>query len=171
MIQSSTPEICRDSLRASIKVVLNESEKGIREFSKNFETQFRTHTAEEIAFPRSVNGMDVYGSANGIYSKGTPIAVRAALLYNHHLKRLKLDKKYTLIRNGDKIKFIFLKMPNPFQENVIAFPQNLPKEFGLNDYIDYDTQFEKAFKDSLEDLVEPMGWVLDDVANLEDFFG
>jgi hypothetical protein len=81
------------------------------------------------------------------------------------------EKKYTLIRNGDKIKFIFLKMPNPFHENVIAFPTELPKEFGLHDYIDYDTQYEKAFKDSLTDLVEPMGWVIDEVSSLEDFFG
>ena len=171
MIQSSTPEICRNSLRASIKVALSGSEKEIREFNKNFRVQFDKHTAEEISFPRSVNGMDTYGSANSIYSKGTPIAVRGALLYNHHLKRLKLDKKYTTVKNGDKVKFVMLKMPNPFHENVIAFPTELPKEFGLHDYIDYDTQYEKAFKDSLGDLVEPMGWVLDDVANLEDFFG
>jgi DNA polymerase elongation subunit (family B) len=171
MIQSSTPEICRNSLRESIKVALSGSEKEIREFNKNFRVQFDKHTAEEISFPRSVNGIDTYGSANGIYSKGTPIAVRGALLYNHHLKRLKLDKKYTTVKNGDKVKFVMLKMPNPFHENVIAFPTELPKEFGLHDYIDYDTQYEKAFKDSLGDLVEPMGWVLDDVANLEDFFG
>jgi DNA polymerase elongation subunit (family B) len=170
MIQSSTPEICRDSLRKSIKVALSGSEKEVREFNKGFRNKFNAHTVEEISFPRSVNGIDVYGSSNGIYSKGTPIAVRGALLYNHHLKRLKLDKKYTLIHNGDKIKFIFLRKPNPFHENVIAFPTELPKEFGLHDYVDYDTQYEKAFKDSLTDLVEPMGWTVDDVSNLEDFF-
>ena len=170
MIQSSTPEICRDSLRASVKVALSGSESEIRQFKSKFQTKFNSHSAEDISFPRSVNGIDAYGSTNSIYSKGTPIAVRGALLYNHHLKRMKLEKKYTLIKNGDKIKFIYLKMPNPFHENVIAFPQNLPLEFGLNAYIDYDTQFEKAFKDSLSDLVEPMGWQLDDVSSLESFF-
>ena len=171
MIQSSTPEICRDSLRASIKVALTGSELEVREFNKNFKIEFDKHTPEEISFPRSVNGIDAYGSATGIYSKGTPIAVRGALLYNHHIKRLKLDKKYTTVKNGDKVKFVFLKMPNPIHENVIAFPTELPKEFGLHDYIDYDTQYEKAFKDSLTDLVEPMGWVIDEVSSLEDFFG
>lgn len=171
MIQSSTPEVCRDSLRESIKVALSGSEQDIRTFTGKFRSKFDQCTAEEIAFPRSVNGVDTYANNNSIYSKGTPIAVRAALLYNHHLKRLKLDKKYTLIRNGDKIKFIFLRKPNPFHENVIAFPVALPKEFGLHEYIDYDTQFEKAFKDSLEDLVEPMGWKLEDTNSLEDFFG
>jgi DNA polymerase elongation subunit (family B) len=171
MIQSSTPEICRDSLRASIKVALSGSEKEVREFNKNFRIKFDQHTPEEISFPRSVNGIDTYGSDTGIYSKGTPIAVRGALLYNHYVKRNKLDKKYTIIKNGDKVKFVFLKMPNPIHENVIAFPTELPKEFGLHNYIDYDTQYEKAFKDSLGDLVEPMGWVVDEVSNLEDFFG
>lgn len=171
MIQSSTPEICRDSLRASIKVALSGSEKEVREFNKNFRVEFDKHTVEQISFPRSVNGIDTYGSTTGIYSKGTPIAVRGALLYNHHVKRLKLDKKYTTVKNGDKVKFVFLKMPNPIHENVIAFPTELPKEFGLHDYIDYDTQYEKAFKDSLGDLVEPMGWVVDEVSNLEEFFG
>jgi DNA polymerase elongation subunit (family B) len=171
MIQSSTPEICRDSLRASIKVALSGSEKEVREFNKNFRIKFDQHTPEEISFPRSVNGIDTYSSDTGIYSKGTPIAVRGALLYNHYVKRNKLDKKYTMIKNGDKVKFVFLKMPNPIHENVIAFPTELPKEFGLHNYIDYDTQYEKAFKDSLGDLVEPMGWVVDEVSNLEDFFG
>jgi len=171
MIQSSTPEICRDSLRASIKVALSGSEAEVRQFKKTFQTKFNSHSAEDISFPRSVNGIDTYGTSKGIYAKGTPIAVRGALLYNHHIKRLNLDKKYTLIKNGDKIKFIYLKMPNPFHENVIAFPQNLPKEFGLDGYIDYDTQFEKAYTDSLVDLVEPMGWEINDVSNLNDFFG
>ena len=153
-----------------MKVALSGSESEIRQFKSKFQTKFNSHSAEDISFPRSVNGIDAYGSTNSIYSKGTPIAVRGALLYNHHLKRMKLEKKYTLIKNGDKIKFIYLKMPNPFHENVIAFPQNLPLEFGLNAYIDYDTQFEKAFKDSLSDLVEPMGWQLDDVSSLESFF-
>ena len=171
MIQSSTPEICRDSLRASIKVALSGSENAIRDFNKNFKVKFDSHAVEQIAFPRSVNGLDVYASTTSIYSKGTPMAVRGALLYNHHLKRLKLNKRYPVITNSEKVKFVYLKMPNPFHENVISFPQNLPKEFGLDAYIDYDTQYEKAFKGSLNDLVEPMGWVVDEVSSLEDFFG
>lgn len=170
MIQSSTPEICRSSLRESVKVALQGSEHDVREFNKNFKIKFDSHTPEQIAFPRSVNSLDAYSSSNSIYSKGTPIAVRGALLYNHHLKRLKLTKRYHLITNSEKIKFVYLKMPNPFQENIIAFPGILPKEFGLDGYIDYDMQYEKAFKDSLTSLVEPMGWVVDEVASLAEFF-
>ena len=170
MVQSSTPEVVRSSLRDTIKIAISGSETDIRNFRKHFEDTFNSYSSEQIAFPRSVNGLDVYKSSSTIYAKGTPIAVRAALLYNHHLKRLKLDKKYPLISNSDKIKFVYVKMPNPFHENIIAFPQYLPKEFGLHEYIDYSKQFEKAFLDPLEDLVEPMGWQLNEVSSIEDFF-
>jgi DNA polymerase elongation subunit (family B) len=170
MIQSSTPEVVRDSLRNSIHVALKGSEKEIQTYTDDFRTKFNAFAPEQIAFTRSANGLKEYSDKSKIYAKGTPIAVRGALLYNYHLKRLGLDKKYQLITNGDKIKFIYLMLPNPFHENIIAFPQYLPVEFGLHEYIDYDVQFDKSFKDSLNDLIEPMGWKLDHGSTIEDFF-
>lgn len=170
MIQSSTPEVCRDSLRESIKMALIGSENDIKEYKNNFELKFKQCTIEEISFPRGVTNLTDFIDTNKIYRKGTPIHVRAALLYNHHVKRLKLDKKYPLINNGDKIKFVYVKMPNPFYEDVIGFPSTLPKEFGLDEYINYDLQFEKAYTNALEDLISPMGWNLTNKATLEDFF-
>lgn len=168
MVQSSTPEVCRDSLRKSIKVALTGDVNAVKDFMNEFRDKFQTCSAEQIAKPTSVNNLAGYTNPNAIYTKGCPINVRAALLYNHHLKRLGLDKKYQAIKGGEKIKFVFLKMPNPFFENVIGFPGELPKEFGLDEYIDYDTQFEKTFKDALDDLVKPMGWNLDAGASLDD---
>lgn len=170
MVQSSTPEICRNSLRESIKVVLNGGESDIINYTSEFKKVFNSNPVENIAFPRGVNGMDKFAGKNQIYEKGTPIAVRGALLYNHHLKRLGLDKKYPYIKNGEKVKFVYLKMPNPFCENVIAFPSQLPKEFGLHEYVDYDEQFNKAFKDALVELVKPMKWEIDEISSLENFF-
>lgn len=168
MIQSSTPEVCRDSLRQSVKVALLGDSGAVKTFMNEFRVKFDACTAEQISKPTGVNNLAEYTNPNGIFKKGCPINVRAALLYNHHLKRLGLDKRYTTIKSGDKIKFVYLKMPNPLFENVIGFPGQLPKEFGLEGYIDYDTQFEKTFKDALEDLVKPMGWNLDAGASLDD---
>jgi DNA polymerase elongation subunit (family B) len=123
-----------------------------------------------VAFPRGVNGMKQY-AGSPIYAKGTPIHVRGALLYNHHCKRMGLDKKYQPIRDGDKIKFVYVRTPNPLQEDVIAFSQHLPKEFGLEAYIDYDKQFEKVFLDALQIVIEPLGWKTQEESSLEDFFG
>jgi DNA polymerase elongation subunit (family B) len=82
-----------------------------------------------------------------------------------------LTRKYELITSGDKIKFVYLKTPNSINENVIAFNSALPKEFGLDDYIDYDLQFEKVFLDALQIVIEPLGWHAEEKASLESFFG
>lgn len=76
-----------------------------------------------------------------------------------------------MVQNGDKIKFIYLRKPNPIHENVIAFPDYLPEEFGLAKYIDYDLQFKKTFLDPIEPILDAVGWTSEEVASLEDFFG
>ena len=105
-----------------------------------------------------------------IYGKGSPIHVRGSLLYNHYLQNFKLNKKYENIENGSRIKFCYLRMPNKIRENVIAFPDVLPEEFGLHNYIDYDLQFEKTFLDPLRFILEAVGWTSEQKATLEDFF-
>jgi hypothetical protein len=119
---------------------------------------------------RGVNGLKQY-AGSPIYTKGTPIHVRGALLFNHHCKRMGIEKKYQPIRDGDKIRFVYVRTPNPFQEDVIAFPQVLPKEFKLETYIDYDKMFEKVFLDALQIVIEPLGWKTQEESSLEDFFG
>jgi hypothetical protein len=136
-----------------------------------FRTKFNTHSVEEIAFPRGLNGLEEY-RGSPIYKSGTPIHVRAALLYNHHLKRLGLDAKYELLKDGDKLRFVYLKMPNPLQENIIAFtPQGIPTEFKLDGYIDYDRMFENTFLSAVNTVAEPIGWRAEEVVTLDDFFG
>jgi DNA polymerase elongation subunit (family B) len=170
MVKSSTPAVIRDKLKDSLQVILQGNEKDLHKYVMDFRKEFDNFPVEEIAFPRGVNGIKQY-AGSPIYAKGTPIHVRGALLYNHHCKRLGLDRKYQAIRDGDKIKFVYLKTPNPFQEDVIAFSQHLPKEFKLEAYIDYDKQFEKVFLDALQIVIEPLGWKTQEETSLEDFFG
>jgi DNA polymerase elongation subunit (family B) len=170
MVKSSTPAVIRDKLKDSIDVILKGDEKDLHKYVQEFRKEFDQMPVEDIAFPRGVNGMKQY-AGSPIYTKGTPIHVRGALLYNHHCKRFGVDKKYQAIRDGDKIKFVYVKTPNPLQEDVIAFSQHLPKEFGLEAYIDYDKQFEKVFLDALQIVIEPLGWKTQEESSLEDFFG
>jgi hypothetical protein len=120
-----------------------------------------------ISFPRGVNGMTVYGDVSSIYKKGTPIHVRGSLLYNNWVNRMNLQSKYPLIGDGDKVKFVALKMPNPIHENVIAFNGKLPVEFKLEQYVDYKTQFEKAFLKPLEGILESIGWTAEERVTLD----
>jgi DNA polymerase elongation subunit (family B) len=170
MVKSSTPAVIRDKLKESIDVILQGDQKVLHKYVMDFKKEFENLPVAEIAFPRGVNGIKQY-AGSPVYAKGTPIHVRGALLFNHHCKRFGIDKKYQPIRDGDKIKFVYVKTPNPLQEDVIAFPQVLPTEFGLDSYIDYDKQFEKVFLDALQIVIEPLGWKTQEESSLEDFFG
>lgn len=168
MVKSSTPQIVRNNLKQSIDLIMNSTEKQLRSFVNEFKKDFKSFSAEDIAFPRSCNNLATYSDSREIYKKSTPIAVRGSLLYNFHLKHNKLTKKYPEIKDGEKIKYIYLKKPNPIGENIIAFPQILPSEFDLHDYIDYDTQFQKTFLDPLQIILDTINWQLEDVITLFD---
>jgi DNA polymerase elongation subunit (family B) len=170
MVKSSTPAVIRNKLKDSIPVILDGVESNLHKYINQFRDEFIKLPVEDIAFPRGVNGIRQY-SGSPIYTKGTPIAVRGSLLFNHYVKRKGLEKRYQAIRDGDKIRFVYVKKPNPFNEDVIAFPQALPKEFGLHQFIDYDKQFEKTFLDALKTIIEPLGWNVEEQSSLEDFFG
>jgi hypothetical protein len=157
-------------LRESIEVILKGDQRILHNYVMEFRKEFDKLPVKEIAFPRGVNGMKQY-AGSPIYTKGTPIHVRGALLFNHYTKKMGLDKKYQPIRDGDKIKFVYVRKPNPFQEDVISFSQELPKEFDLLSYIDYDKQFEKVFLDALQIVIEPLGWSTSEQSSLEEFFG
>ena len=131
MIKSSTPSACRDKLKESIDVILNENEDAMHRFIEDYRNEFRTLPLADISFPRGINGLVKYADGKTIYASGTPIHVRGALIYNHFLHSNGLTSKYPLIQNGEKLKYIFLKEPNHVQSNVISFPQGgIPEEIG-----------------------------------------
>jgi len=171
MIKSSTPSSCRDKLREAVDVIFDKEESSIQKFIQDFKQEFQTLPLSDISFPRGLNGLVKYADRNSIFSSGCPIHVRGALIYNHFLRNHKLDNKYPLIQNGEKLKFIFLKEPNTIQSNVISFPQGgIPEEFAMDKYIDYNTQFEKAFLDPLKIILDSIGWKSEKTSSLEDFF-
>ena len=169
-IKSSTPAPCRDALKELFKVIIKGSERETQKAVEQFKNYFFTLPAHDIAFPRGVSNVSNYSDRTTIYRKGTPIHVRAALLHNKLLKDHSLTKRYEPIKNGEKIKFVYLKIPNSIRENVIGFNQYLPKEFKLDSYIDHETQFQKTFLDPVEPIFKAVGWSTEEVQSLEDFF-
>jgi DNA polymerase elongation subunit (family B) len=171
MVKSSTPSAIREKMRQSIKLMINGTEDDIHTFIDEFRKAFKAMPPEEVSFPRGMNGLKEYSDAATLYKKGTPIHVKGAILYNAKLKQLKLDKKYPLIQEGEKIKFSYLKQPNPMKDMVISYPNRLPPEFGLQEYIDYDLQFEKAFLEPIKVILDQIGWSTEKRNSLESFFG
>ena len=169
-VKSSTPAPCRQMIKDGLKLMMNGTEDDVITFIDECRVKFKSLPPEEIAFPRSVSDVVKYRSYSSIYAKGTPIHCRGALLFNHYIKEHKLTNKYSLINNGEKIKFIYLKKPNIIQENVISFIQDFPKELGLDKYLDYDLQFEKSFVEPLKAILDAIGWNVEKTVNLELFF-
>lgn len=169
MVRSSTPQIIRSKLKDTIEVILEGDLNKFRQYVNDYREEYNRFSVEEIAFPRGVNGMTKF-AGTPIYNKGTPIHVRGALLFNYYIKKLGLNKTLSPIRDSDKIKFVYVKKPNPIHEDVIAFTKELPKEFGLHDYIDYDLQFEKTYLNAVDNIISTIGWTIVEQSTLEDFF-
>ena len=170
MIKSSTPSAIREKMKEAIQLMVSGTENDIHKFIEDFRKEFKTLPVEEISFPRGLNGLNTYSDDLTLYKKGTPIHVKGAILYNHNLKQKNLTKKYPLIQEGEKVKFTYLKMPNPFKDTVISYPSRLPKEFELQEYIDYDMQYDKAFLDPIRVILDCMGWKTEKTSSIEDFF-
>ena len=169
-IKSSTPSVCRDGLKELFKVIVSGSESKTQTAIQQFRQHFSSLPPEEVSFPRGVSNIDKWVDRNQIYKKGTPIHVRGALLYNNKIRTDGLDKRCQQINSGDKVKFTYLKMPNPVRENVISYPDYLPPELHLHKYVDYDKQFQKTFLDPIEPILEAVGWSSEEKQTLEDFF-
>ncbi len=169
-IKSSTPAPCRKMLKDAFQILMSGTEDDVIKYIDNCRKEFKKFTPEEISFPKTASDVMKHRCPNGIYDKGTPIHVRGALLFNHHIKKNKLTNKYSLIQNGEKIKYCYLKKPNPIYENIISFIQDFPKELDLDDYIDYDVQFEKGFLEPLKIILNAIGWNSEKKMTLDSFF-
>ena len=169
-IKSSTPEICRDKFREIFNIIMSGSERDVQQFILKFKHDFRSRNPEDVAFPRSVSNITDWKDRSTVYKKGSPIHVRGSLVYNKALKESGMMNKYEAIQNGSRIKFVYMKKPNNIKENVIAFPDVLPKEFKLHGHVDYDKQFDKTFIEPLRLILDSIGWKAEESASLEDFF-
>ncbi len=169
-VKSSTPAPCRQMIKDVLKLIMTKTEDDVIDFIDECRNKFNSLPPEDISFPRTVSNVDKYKSVNSIYGKGTPIHARGALLFNYYIKKNKLTQKYSLINNGEKIKFCYLKKPNPLQENVISFIQQFPTELNLDKYVDHELQFEKSFLEPLKIILDSVGWSAEKTVNLESFF-
>ena len=168
--RSSTPQYFRDKLYAAFKIIISKTNDELITFVNGVRTETKEQGTEGVAFPRGVNNLEKYRSRTDIYCKGTPIHVRGALLYNDFVRKNKLEHKYPYIQEGEKIKFIYLKTPNPLHENCVSFFSTIPPEMNLDKYVDYQLQFEKSFLEPLKNVLQCVGWTHEKKVTIGSFF-
>ena len=168
--RSSTPQYFRDKLYAAFKIIISKTNDELISFINDIRAETREQGTEGVAFPRGCNNLEKYKHRTDIYSKGTPIHVRGALLYNDFVRKNKLQHKYPFIQEGEKIKFIYLKTPNPLHENCVSFFSTIPSEMNLDKYVDYQLQFEKSFLEPLKNVLQCVGWTHEKKVTLGRFF-
>ena len=174
-VKSSTPAPCREKIKQALKIIMSGDEKMLNKFIQEFRDEFMKLPPEDIAYPRSCNGVQKFRGESQLFAKGAPIHVKGAILYNHLVNKQKLDNKYPLIQEGDKIRFLHLRQPNVYQSSAFSFMTEVPKELDIVDKIDYDEQYTKSFVEPLKVITEKMNWLIDSSygvqGTLEDFFG
>ena len=173
-VKSSTPQVCREKIKDALNIIMTGNEKMLNTFIQEFRVEFMNLPPEDIAYPRSVNGLKKFSSSSGMFAKGAPIHCKGAILYNHCVNKHKLSNKYPLIQEGDKIKFLHMKQPNIYTSSAFSFLTSFPKELDILDRIDYDEQFTKSFVEPLRFITKKILWEIDDSygqqGTLEDFF-
>lgn len=169
-VRSSTPRICRESLEECYKIIMSGTEDMMIDHIKKFRKDFFTKSFADIARPSSVSDIAKYTTTDGSIMSRTPMHVKGSLAFNKFVKDNKLEKKYQLITDKDKIRYCELKMPNPLFSSVLSVPKELPSEFGLDKYIDYQTQFEKTFLNPVKSFLDIIGWKTEKIIKIDQFF-
>jgi len=169
-IKSSTPQVCRTAIKHSISLIMSAEEKDLQQYVSKFRTEFENKNFAEISFPRGISDIAKWNTRTGFLKK-TPIHVKGSILFNRLIEEHDIRNKYEEIGSGDKIRFCYLKAPNPHFSNVLSCPDELPEEFNIQKYINYDLQFTKSFLDPLLAILKSIGWEAEHTSNLDSFFG
>jgi hypothetical protein len=172
-VKSSTPAPCRAKLKEALKIIMDGDEKMLNTFIQDFREEFMSLPPEDIAYPRSCNGVKKFRGTDRLFMKGAPIHVKGAILYNHLVAKNKLGNKYPYIQEGDKVKFLHMQEPNIYQASAFSFITTIPKELDIMGKIDYNQQYEKSFLEPLRVITDKLQWILknDETGSLEEFFG
>ena len=171
-VRSTTPEHAKKAIIDSFRIILNEDEKTLQNYVSEFRSTFNSLPLDEIGRISGVAGIEKYDRGNGAVADHCPIHVKAAITYNHMLTKKKLTNKYERIRSGDKLRYLNLVEPNPYNNSpVMAIVKPMPQEFGdVGKYVDYDEQFKKTYLNAVTSITDVIDWKPEKTATLEDFF-
>ena len=170
IVKTNSPMMVRTALQDCLKIIVDDDYEKLMKYISEFKNKFIGRTFEEVASPTSVNNLEKYADLDLTYRKGTPRHVKGSLTFNALLEEMDLTNKYPPVYSGDKIKFVSLRLPNPSGDDVISCVNELPPEFDLDRFIDYDAQYQKVFIEPLKSLTDIVGWNMERKNTLNSFF-
>tara|TARA_Y100000389_G_scaffold197968_1_gene233591 strand:- start:514 stop:1449 length:936 start_codon:yes stop_codon:yes gene_type:complete len=154
------------------QVLKGEEKASILDQIKVFKKQILDGTIPltKLGNPSAVKKLEKYSGKNARAGemfteilKGAPAPVRATIRYNDLLRLWQLDKKYNLITQADKVKWIYLK-DNPYKIEALAFfDYEMPEKVNdfLNAYADRQKVFNSILLNKLEGFFSDLQWSLD----------
>jgi hypothetical protein len=134
----------------------------------DFREKFKTLDLKDVAKPTGVNKdfkeyIKARPSNNRIFSipaSKTPAHIKAGMFYNDLLRHKGLDKEYSVIQVGDKLRWMYLK-DNPYKIDALAFPlyDYAPEivEF-IATYMDRQQMWEANLVNKLEKIYDNLHW-------------
>lgn len=181
VVRSSYPAAFRSFMsEVLIEILRGDTEEQLTDKIYNFKNDLVNMDVVKIAKAGAVKNLSKYmpkkkdQTAMFQFPSGCPAHVKASIAYNQLLKHWKLDNQYAPLRDGDKIKWVYLKQ-NPYGLDAVALNgYDDPKEIMdlVTTYINYDKIFERELLKKLEDFYGALNWgaVLSSTKTAEKFF-
>jgi len=170
-VKSSIPRAIRAMQKETIQTILTNKED-LYNVVNRCKEKIMALSPEDIALPKTCNGLYKYADGKGGWIKGAQAHVKAAMNYNKYVLNNKLINQYSLIKDGEKIRFVWMKQPNTLNAETFGFINRLPKDNMILDFIDYGTMYEKTYGKIIDDMCERLNIqnLLSTTNSLDDFF-
>ena len=170
--RSSTPDYVRPKMLELIEMIMTSDEKTCQKYVENFKREYSEVDLTKIGMPKSMNNMIKFTDYNdpSWSKKGCPAQTHGAIIYNKMLDDLNL-KGYDPIQEGSKAYYVYIKKPNRCNNtHVLSFDEEIPSEFGIDNRVDLDLMFQKAFIKPMEPLFTSSGWSIEKKSSLGSLF-
>jgi DNA polymerase elongation subunit (family B) len=179
VVRSSFPKSFRKFMsEVLVDILRDKDENYLSNKINDFKDTLPNLYVGDIAKNSSVKNLTKYATKKTetmfSFKSGTPAHVKASLAFNQLLIHFKCPFKYAPLRNGEKIKWVYLKV-NPFGLDALAFRgDNDPDEIMdfIKSHIDYDKIFERELLTKLQDFFTSLGFgsVINSKSKAEEFF-
>jgi DNA polymerase elongation subunit (family B) len=170
VVRSSFPKAFQGFMSTMLKdILMGKDNDYIDKTLIEFKNSLPTLPVKTIAKGGAIKELSKYddgkwrkdsGLQIAVFEKGTPAHVKAGIAYNRLLKFFNSPFKHEPIRDGDKVKWVYLRQ-NPLGLDTVAFKDyNDPKEIMdfIEQYIDRDMIYKAELENKLDDFYNALKW-------------